>query len=224
MEALARFIENNFGLSFLIAVIIVGATLSGIVWLTVWCIKVISKNKELERKVDSLPCLDHKEFIGKHSEKLDDISMALGKIEGQVELLVKLSAFAPAKSMAFTMDYSEKLSPRKLNENGEELYSKIAGEKFINENETFLLNEIANLKPKTALDVETLALAILRANADKDQFTRLKNWVYNAPAQNITKADGSTVKKDVSLDDVLFVLSIPLRDLYLAKHPEIIIE
>lgn len=222
MEAITRFIENNFGLSFLIAVLFVAAVLSGIVWLTIWCIKVISKNKELDKKIADLPCSDHKESIGKHAGKLDDIAASLGKIQGQVELLVKLSTASPTKPLLYaTSDYSEKHSPRKLNENGEDLYMKVKGKSFLDENETFLLEEIAKLNPKTALDVENFSLAVLRGNSDKDIFNPLKNWVYTAPIQTIKKADGSTMQKDVSLDDVLFVLSIPLRDTYLEKHPEL---
>jgi len=78
--------------------------------------------------------------------------------------------------------------------------------------------------PKTALDVENMSLAVLRVNSDKDLFTRLKNWVYNAPAREIVKEDGDKISKEITFDDVLFVISLPLRDRYLAEHPEISLE
>lgn len=38
----------------------------------------------------------------------------------------------------------------------------------------------------------------------------------------IERPDGEMVTTDVSMDDVLFILSLPLRDKYLLNHPEII--
>ena len=82
--------------------------------------------------------------------------------------------------------------------------------------------KIEKLQPKTALDVEDLALAVLQTHTGDDMFISLKSWVYNAPSRVIKNPDGSTRTQDVDLDDVIFVLSLPLRDKYLELHPEII--
>ncbi len=48
--------------------------------------------------------------------------------------------------------------------------------------------------------------------------------MYNAPTREIVKEDGSAINKDITLDDVLFVISLPLRDRYLSAHPGIFVE
>ena len=98
------------------------------------------------------------------------------------------------------------------------------GDEFLQENGHFFLDEIAKLEPKTALDVENYALSVLLANSERQEFNRLKNWVYNASSLEITDGAGTVSHKDISMEDVLFVLSIPLRDRYLAGHPEVSVQ
>lgn len=222
MDIVLKFIEENFGLAFAVGVLIVGAVLSGVVWFTIWAVKVLTKNEKLENQINSLPCQEHKDVINMHAQQIGSASSLLNKISGQVELLVNLTVSSTAMPKpASASDYTKKASPRKLNTNGEKLYKDVKGDVFFQENEDFLLDEIGKLNPKTALDVENLSFAILRTHSDKDSFVGLKNWVYNAPVQALETEDGRVEKKEVSLDDVLYVLSIPLRDKYLAKHPEI---
>lgn len=221
VDELSKFIADNFGLSFFIGVVVA----AGLIQVIIWFVKTLLKHKNIENKIKGLPCVEHRNSIDKQSDKLDNISSSLSTIAGQVELLVKMATSVPSKQLLYTTaDFSEKRSPRKLNANGDLLFSDIEGERFLDENGAFLLDEIAKLNPKTALDVENMSLSVLRVNSDKDFFVRLKNWVYNAPAREIVKEDGSTINKDITFDDVLFVISLPLRDRYLAGHPEISVE
>mgnify|MGYP007122058034 CR=1 FL=1 len=50
--------------------------------------------------------------------------------------------------------------------------------------------------------------------ADTDSFNTLKDYVYNAPA--IDMPDGE--KYELGLGDVCYILSIPLRDMYLEMN------
>lgn len=221
VDILSKFIAENLGLSFFLGVVVV----AGLIQVIIWFVKTLLKHRNIENKINGLPCEEHKAIIDKQSGKLDNISSLLNNITGQVELLVKMATSVPSKQLLYTAaDFSEKHSPRKLNANGELLFSDIKGEEFLDENGAFLLDEIAKLNPKTALDVENMALAVLRVNSDKDFFVRLKNWVYNAPTREIVKEDGSAINKDITLDDVLFVISLPLRDRYLSTHPGIFVE
>lgn len=220
-ELLLKFIEEYFGLAFAIGVVIVSAILVGIIGFTIWCIKVISKNRELEAKINGLPCSDHKESISKHSSQYETILASLNRMTGQVDMIAKMVGQAPKHITEDASIFSEKYSPRKLNGNGLKLYEQAHGEDFLNANAQFLLSEIENTHPKTALDVENLSLAVLYANSNKDIFNSLKNWIYIAPAIEIQNKDGVSTMRDISLDDVLYVLSIPLRDRYLSIHPEI---
>ena len=117
--------------------------------------------------------------------------------------------------------FSVKNSPRKLNENGLKLYAEIKGDKFLEANKNFLFSKINEFKPKTALDVENAANAACTANVDNEIFNNLKNYVYNSPSFEIIDKDGEKKSYDISMSDVCFVLSIPLRDMYIKEHPEI---
>lgn len=221
MDLFWRFIEENFGLAFTIGVIVVSAVLSGIIWLAIWCFKVISKNKELEKQITGLPCSEHKDSINKHADQYEKIFSSLSRISGQVDLIVQMTFQPTPKVLEDASMFSEKRSPRKLNGNGEMLYKNIKGDNFLDANELLLLSEIEKLHPTTALDVESFSLYVLYANSNKPIFNELKNWVYNSSAIDIQSKDGEYTKKEISFDDVLFVLSIPLRDRYLSKHSEI---
>jgi len=175
------------------------------------------------KKVDTLPCSHHGLRLNTHDGLFTETRATLGEMKGQLELLVKLSTASRTKPLLLaTEEYSEKHSPRRLNQNGEILYNDISGEDFLSRNQTFFFSEIDKLKPKTALDVENFALSVLRAALPNDMFIPLKSWVYNAPTREIVKRDGGKAYTDVSMDDVLFVLSLPLRDKYLKVHPDII--
>ncbi|MBO6025627.1 MAG: hypothetical protein J6P73_00070 [Bacteroidales bacterium] len=52
-------------------------------------------------------------------------------------------------------------------------------------------------------------------------FNGLKRWVYNAPARK-TVVDGVEKDYEVTLDDVFYILGIPLRDMYLEFHPDVV--
>lgn len=118
--------------------------------------------------------------------------------------------------------FSAKNSPRQLNQNGEELLRDSGGRELLERNMDFFINKIEKLQPKTALDVENMALAVLQTHTNEDMFIPIKNWIYNAPAMELKNPDGSTRSQEVDIDDVIFVISLPLRDRYLELHPEII--
>lgn len=225
MELLLNFAEEHFGLAFVTGVILVAAVLCGIVWLTIWIVKFTSGNRDLKSKIDSLPCPEHARSLVKHSDVIGEINSSLNRIDGQVDFLVRLATSKPADSFAVSSStFSEKKSPRKLNNNGNKLLAEVRGDEFLQENGRFFLDEIAKLEPKTALDVENYALSVLLANSERQEFNRLKNWVNNASSLEITDGSGSVSHKDISMEDVLFVLSIPLRDRYLAGHPEVSVQ
>lgn len=223
MEPVTRFIEENFGLSFLVGVIVVGVVISGIVWFTIWAVKLLSKHEETSSRIDTLPCATHTSKLDKYDERFSTAETLMSEMKGQLDLLVKLSTSSRTKPLLLAEnDYSEKHSPRKLNQNGVILYADIKGDDFLRNNFKFFASKIDKLSPKTALDVENYALSILRASLDMDIFIPLKSWVYNEPTRTIKRADEIEYTTNVSMDDVLFVLSLPLRDKYLELHPEII--
>lgn len=100
------------------------------------------------------------------------------------------------------------------------MYNDISGEKFLVEHKDFLYRGIDDKLPKTALDVEIAANEVLIENLDSDIFNDLKVWVYNSPSRKLN-LNGEERDYAVTMNDVCFVLSLPLRDMYLDSHPEV---
>lgn len=116
---------------------------------------------------------------------------------------------------------SMKRSPRRLSELGEQILKDINGADFIRQHREKLFEIMDRYKPRTALDVENAAGDACVVATDSDIFDGIKNYVYNAPSYTVKDADGKEQRYDLSLMDACFVLSLPLRDLYLEAHPEI---
>lgn len=121
------------------------------------------------------------------------------------------------KNPKSAISFSTKASPRKLNAEGEKLFEDIKGREFLDTNADFLLNCIKDKTPKTPLDVETVAVEVLVENLNNDMFNDVKNWVYNSPMRKI-EISGELQDYEVTMNDVCFVLSLPLRDMYLDKY------
>ena len=172
-----------------------------------------------DERLTSLPCSEHstqvRELNGNYSQLRGEISNIAGKLD------VLITGLGRSSLDLSTGLFSEKHSPRRLNEQGQQLFDDVDGTRFLDENQDFLFSKLDEKQPKTALDVENMALMVLNLNAENDIFNVLKNWVYNAPSREVTNIEGATVMYDVTLKDVFFVLSLDLRDRYLRAHPEI---
>jgi hypothetical protein len=158
---------------------------------------------ELSKTVSNLPC-------SKHDESFSKI----------MEAITEIRTFLMAKNPKTAAMFALKHSPLKLNEAGEKLLEDIGGMTFLEKNKDLLIACIDEKMPKTALDVEESALEVLYAHLDDDMFNGMKIWVYNSPSRKV-KIDGEEKDYTVTINDVCFVLSLPLRDMYLEKHPDL---
>lgn len=154
---------------------------------------VTSELSAIKNKLESLPCKYHH----------DDI--------------VKVKTVLIQKYPTSMSVFSAKSSPRKLNELGLKLFKAIYGDDFLKKNKDALFQFMDNTRPLVALDVEQAALSACTSLVNTPVFNDMKNYVYNAPS--IDLPDGQ--KYDVTITDVCFVLSIPLRDMYLEEHPRL---
>ncbi|MBQ8223655.1 MAG: hypothetical protein IJZ87_10015 [Bacteroidales bacterium] len=181
--------------------------------------------EKVEEKVDDLPCENHEDlyprFVNTEEKvntlpcsKHDDIFQDIR------EQLVEIRTILTIKSPKVANTFSQKESLRELNKAGIELFSDIQGEEFLNQNKDIFIKGIDNKNPKTALDVEESALEVLFTLTDNDMFIRIKNWVCNCSTRKII-VDGVEKKYDITMSDVCFVLSLPLRNMYLDLHPEL---
>ena len=179
--------------------------------------------KDKVNAIDSLPCPHHNSRLDSHDAQIADSRALMSKIEGQLDIVVQNSIEKGNKKIRSKSGntFSAKHSPRKLNENGFTLFNDSGGKELLESNLSFFISKIEQLQPKTALDVEDMALTVLQTHTSDDIFIPIKNWVYNAPTREIRDPDGSRRMQDIDMDDVLFVMSIPLRDEYLKLHSEI---
>ena len=231
MDVVISFIAEHFGL----AVTILVAVLVGFIFLIWWaagiwhkfknlpCESHADKIKDCEKateKVNHLQCSKIEHLVEAQEHRLRATENALSRIEGLIGGLYKLQSKAFESDFSFDIaDVSKKQSPRSLNKYGLQIFNEIQGQKFLEENKSLFFDSIDKFTPKTALDVETLSYSVLRLTCDNDCFNGLKNWVYNAPTMEIIGDDGTVKKKDVTFETILFILSIPLRDMYLEAHP-----
>jgi hypothetical protein len=160
--------------------------------------KKIDKVKEdIESRISRLPC-------DVHSDRLSDTEKDVAFFRGKTEFIL-----------------SAKQSPRTLNKYGQELFQEIDGESFLAENKQKLFDFIDAESPKTAYDVETDARKAVHSLTDDDSFNRIKVWLYNSPAKKI-EVEGKETEYCFSLEDACFVISLPLRDMYIESHPTIL--
>lgn len=153
----------------------------------------LKRLEDVEAKAYKLPCNNH------HSDIIAIKSILIQKY--------------PISANVFSM----KASPRRLNNFGEKLFEDIKGREFLENNKEVLFKEILKNNPLTALDVEQYSYSSLLLYTTTPMFNKLKDYVYNAPAILLDKGE----KYEIVLNDICFVLSIPLRDMFLKAYPNI---
>lgn len=215
-----RWVAENYPMIFLILVaccIVAIAT-----WkIADWCNRAKDIEKSLQKKPDKaeLPCDVHDGIVNNLKDNVKEVHTAIGIIQNDIN---ELKIYLMVKNPKAAPIFSGKHSPRQLNDLGKKVYEDIHGEDFLNENLELFISAIDELKPQTALDVETSALSVLIENTNNPIFNRLKMWVYNSPSVQIPVGkDGETTEYAIVMSDICFILSIPLRDKYLARHSEL---
>ena len=184
------------------------ATLLGGVWFIIY--KAFGLGRTIQ-KVSDMPCKAHEDRINAHQVKIDQMN----------EELVRISSVLMIKYRDARDVLSAKHSPRRLTDAGQRIFADANGQAYLDANKDYLFAEIDRRKPLAKLDVEDASYAVLIDATRLEAFNPIKTFIYNAPNYQLTKSDGTSMSYDVSLIDMCFVMSIPLRDMYLAEHPEI---
>lgn len=153
--------------------------------------------------------------IDNRFEKVDDSINELKETVGEhtmalVELYTTMGRKYPKRSKAF----AKKRSPRALTELGEKIYGDIGGAALLAANKNVLFEHIDKAKPLTRLDVEMEAQKALMALSFTPVFNPIKDYVYDA--SEIDLDDGTTF--EMTIGDICFILSIPLRDMYINER------
>ena len=165
----------------------------------------------------------------KTSEKIDRISNSLKEVEEQLrlyqQLMPQLLTVRNQHTIAEDITLTTKVAPspeataiKRLNRNGNIITEKFALDDFFHSNKNWLIGEVEKFNPKSALDVEMCSMAALRIASDDDRFIDLKYAIYFSPTLDLYASELISKKVEITLDDVLYVLSISLRDASIAKH------
>lgn len=93
-------------------------------------------------------------------------------------------------------------------------------QKFLDENGGRLISLIEEKTPKTPLDVENFALEVLFLASETPAFDTLKTDIYNSPAIEIPWGTG-TKQYTITIKDIVSIIGLELRNMYLEKHKEI---
>lgn len=156
-----------------------------------------------------------------HGRDIDNIKDDIRSIKNDIVVIKSLLTMKHKDAASI---FSIKNSPRQLNETGKRLLADIDGMAFLENHRSELFALIDNYIPKTALDVENAAHGACMECVDKDIFNGFKNFIYNSPSYKVKDANGQERPYDLTIPDICFVLSLPLRDMYLHAHPQIAVE
>ncbi len=168
--------------------------------------------EEIDKRTANASCETHRKEIADTKDSIREI---------KTDMMVIKSLLAMKHKEAASI-FSIKNSPRQLNDTGNRLFDEIKGMDFLKTNKDTLFAQIDSYEPKTALDVENAAHEACISCVDKDMFNGFKNYIYNSPSLKIKDEKGEERSYDLSIPDVCFVLSLPLRDMYLQAHPSLL--
>lgn len=157
------------------------------------------------------------EFEDNMTKQLDSIDKRLESLEDTTSehtlALVELYSFLGQKYPKYNFMFAMKKSPRTLNPLGERIFREIEGESFLKENKDILFEYIDKEEPKTRFDVEAMSFKALSIYSGDEAFNKFKDYIYDAPA--LEMEDGK--KYELGLGDICFILSLPLRDMYIKE-------
>ena len=179
--------------------------------------------KEILSKLKNLPCELHEKStnsLERSIMKLENTTAELKNDIAQLPCASHHNDLTMIKTILIGIDqkastiFSMKASPRKLNETGKKLYNAINGDAFLETNKAALIQYISDNHPMVPLDVEQLSNSACFSLVPTKSFNTLKNYVYNEPTWTLPNGK----PYDITVNDLCFVLSLRLRDMYLKEH------
>jgi hypothetical protein len=107
--------------------------------------------------------------------------------------------------------YSVGNSPRILNQAGVELYSKSGASKIFDRIKEELITDLDKKEFDSLLELERQSLNVLIEKMDDKRFKDIQNFAFRNPNFN---------GHPLGYTDILFMMALKLRDLYIDKHPD----
>jgi hypothetical protein len=142
------------------------------------------------------------------TKEMPNLKITLDNIEKGFD---KLNTLLLENSIISQSCYSSENSPRVINPLGERLYKESNAEKIFNKIKPELLNTLKEKKFDSLLELERTTLDLLLDKMDGPEFKEIQNFVFEHPT-----FEGNPLR----YTDILFVMSIKLREAYKDNEPE----
>ena len=147
--------------------------------------------------------------VGKYKEKIVNLEKQMPKIDRLNEKIIRFEEWKKntQKDIDKQRGVFESKSPLALTDYGEKLLKDSGFMEVFERIKNELVHELEQRNPKNKYQVQEFARDIMDALTKDPRFESLQKYVYEHP--------------DVDVGLILRTGGIPLRDLYLEKHPEI---
>lgn len=159
---------------------------------------------------------------GRYAEKFNRIEGDCSDLKKTTDELIRrmtrVEDLLIVKSKTASSFFAAKNSPRVLNQIGQKVFNDMEGQEFLTKNKEKLYAAIDASNPRTAYDVELNVINAIVSLLDSDALNDIKVFVYNYPTIKNDKGE----EVEVTLADAIDILSLPLRDMYLNDHKEIL--
>lgn len=150
------------------------------------------------------------ERFNKIEKRLEDIS---DTVTNHTYTLMSIGSFLDNKFPKNKIKSYMKKSPRQLTETGKKMLDMVNGRQFLSDNKEQLFKIIDSYHPKTKLDVQNVSMMALLYYTTTDAFNNIKDIIYDMPEMETDEG-----KYEITLNDICFVMSLPLRDMYIIEH------
>lgn len=171
---------------------------------------------KLEERVDGLSKLKDENLPERIKEQEH-------KTEVLDEKLTIISKWVVKQDPEIAIDIMQKRSPYTLTSVGKELLKVSHAQDVLEECMPIYLADLEALNPQTAYDVEDLAYDVIFKRSSDISFKPIKDFVYLAPdpMKFYSEEKQEEVEIRTSLLPIIKAMTLPLRDEYLRKHPEL---
>lgn len=210
LDALFNWLGNNYPtLLFMIALAVV-----------VWQVaKVFFNSKHrietVEETIKTLPCESHK-------EQLDNYSIMKETLSSVNEQVTSISKWVMKLEPGMIDVLAQKCSPRRMTTLGRDLFIVSGAKEVVDTNESFFIQEIDKKSPATPYDVEEVSLSVILSHIANPMFNGIKNYIYYQPEEVELTGDNNTKQKvKISLNSLIQLMALEIRDRYLTAHPEL---
>lgn len=173
-------------------------------------------------KLDNVEKIGNANKLSIESEVKPDLDAIIKSVAGIEKSITALVVYLKTKDNSIDSNFFVARSPIQLTEIGLDILDRMNGKEYIDTYENKLISSLENLKPKTALDVENNADVLLLTLSSEDEFNKIKNYIYNNPVYKNKGVDElNDVEINLDLKLAISIMSVYLRNKYLAVHPEL---